>query len=109
MIINSKQFGLNLLAIDQIELCKATGSSTGAKVDKFKQYNIPAFMAADIDVPLITGCVCNMECVLEDSFKAGDHTIFVGKIVRLHALDNKKPLLAFRHNYHSLGKVTGKF
>ena len=100
---------MNLLAVDQIELCKATGSSTGAQVDKFDQYNIPTFKAADIDVPLIEGCVCNMECVLEDSFNAGDHTIFVGKVVRLHTLKDKKPLLAFRHNYHSLGKVTGKF
>jgi len=41
--------------------------------------------AKKVKAPAIRECVGHVECVVEDKFKTGDHTIFVGKIVEAYA------------------------
>jgi len=68
----------------QAELVKYAGSHTGAKVDKFREFNIPTAPAAVVDVPLLAEAAANLECRLHRAVSVGDHTIFVGEVVAAH-------------------------
>lgn len=42
------------------------------------------------------------ECVPYAHYDGGDHVIFVGRVVHMHAEGDDKPLLFYRGNYHRL-------
>ncbi len=46
------------------------------------------------------------ECVPYAHYDGGDHIIFVGRVVHLHAEGDDKPLLFYRGGYHRLHPVT---
>jgi flavin reductase (DIM6/NTAB) family NADH-FMN oxidoreductase RutF len=53
----------------------------------------------DTGVPILTGCLANLECKIEAIHDGGDHLIIVGLVGRLHQSDNGSPLLYFNGNY----------
>ena len=51
-------------------------------------------------VPLLEAAIAHLECTLERSIDAGDHTIYVGRVVDVGARDDDAlPLLYFRRHY----------
>lgn len=78
-ILERKAFSVNFLSIKQRALGIACGSSSGKKVDKFKNYNIK-YTLSDSGLPFIDGCLANIGCKLIASHPHGDHTIFVGEM-----------------------------
>jgi hypothetical protein len=40
-----------------------------------------------IDAPLIEGCLAWIECTLQDVIRLGDHSLFVGNVVKVQADD----------------------
>jgi flavin reductase (DIM6/NTAB) family NADH-FMN oxidoreductase RutF len=51
-------------------------------------------------VPLLEAAIAHLECTLERSIDAGDHTIYVGRVVDVGAReDDALPLLYFRRHY----------
>ena len=65
-----------------------TGSCSGRDVDKFKEFGLKPLKAKEIKPPLLSGCVVNLECKLEGELEAGDHTIFLGKVVAAYIDDD---------------------
>ena len=101
LIRQSKEF---VVAAANKELEKEVlffGSTHGDKVDKFKETGIETAKAKFIKTPLIKGATVNFECVLEQEIDAGDHIIFIGKILNAYVNPEKKVLLSF-------GKIDGK-
>lgn len=60
------------------------GSHSGRDTDKFAQSKCRTEPAGQIDSLLLTDAVANFECVLESQMPAGDHVIYVGKVVSAH-------------------------
>ena len=60
------------------------GSRSGRDTDKFAQSKCGTQPAKEIDSLLLTDAVANFECVLEFQMPAGDHVIYVGKVVVAH-------------------------
>jgi flavin reductase (DIM6/NTAB) family NADH-FMN oxidoreductase RutF len=88
-------FAVNILSSDQTELSERFASQIP---DKFGSTEFDL----NIDgLPLISGCVANLECRLRTTCDGGDHTIFVGEVenATIHAGD---PLLYFRSDYRSI-------
>lgn len=47
-------------------------------------------------------CWCALDCRVEASYEAGDHTIFVGRVLAMDADEAARPLLFFRGAYARL-------
>lgn len=60
------------------------GTVSGADEDKLSVRGTPTQPATEIDSVLLTDAVANFECVLDGEIVAGDHTLFVGRIVATH-------------------------
>lgn len=63
--------------------------------DKFDQVE---FTLGTSDIPVLSGCLANLECRLTDSFDVGDHTIFIGEVEEAR-INEGDPLLYFRSDY----------
>ena len=52
-------------------------------------------------MPLIAGALTTLECSVHDQLPGGDHSIFVGEVVRATTRDGV-PLLYFRSGYREM-------
>lgn len=94
-----KGFALNMLCEDQQDL--SVNFST-RKEDRFAdvQYEI-----WDTGVPILNGCLANLECLIDAVHDGGDHLIIVGRVERLNQTESGKPLLYFNGNYARIGDI----
>jgi len=93
LIQQSKEF---VIAVPNKKLQKAVeffGSKHGNKVDKFKETKIETLKARYLKSPLIKNATVNFECKLVKKVNAGDHIIFIGKILASYINKSKKVLL----------------
>ncbi|MFB9263081.1 flavin reductase family protein [Bradyrhizobium erythrophlei] len=86
-------FGVSLLRSDQEHLALRFGGRDGAK--GVHRFDTDSWTQGALDVPLLQGAVCTLECVLHDHKVIGTHTIFVGRIVATRA-GHGDPLINFR-------------
>ncbi len=94
-IAAAAKFGVNILGAGQSDL----SNRFAAKLDdKFE--GMPT-NRGELGIPLIDGALCTIECRLRDQLPGGDHTIFVGEVVAIHAREGH-PLIYFRSAYHQL-------
>ena len=89
------RFAVNILADDQ-EAVSRTFSS--ADVDRFA---VTPHRTGLHGLPLIDGALAWLECAREAQADGGDHTIFIGRVLRVEAVD-KQPLLHWRGAYQFL-------
>lgn len=114
MITYGEEFALNVPGKRLLHHCQYLGSVSGLQLDKFELTRLPTFKARRISPLLIEGCVAYIECGLEDSFRVGDHTLFIGKVVAAQVEadafretwlledDDLKPLHYLGLNYYAL-------
>jgi flavin reductase (DIM6/NTAB) family NADH-FMN oxidoreductase RutF len=85
MIKYSEEFALNIPTRDLLHHVQYLGSVSGAELNKFELTRLPTFRARQVQAPLLEGCVGWVECGVEDAYRIGDHTLFVGKVVAVSA------------------------
>ena len=88
MIVRSGCFTLNFIPYDQAELVRNLGSTSGRDLDKFEAFDIPKQEAERIDAPIMGNAYAALECRLVDRRTHGDHSLFVGEILRTHYLED---------------------
>ena len=97
------------IAFPSSEMAKAAlffGSRSGRDVDKFAEFDCKTELAEAIDSVLLADAVANFECTLESETEAGDHIIFVGRIVCSHTNTESKKRLYTVGPGHKLGSVS---
>jgi flavin reductase (DIM6/NTAB) family NADH-FMN oxidoreductase RutF len=99
LISASREFVVNVLASDQAEASEVCGTVSGRKADKYAKAGLKTQQAEKVSVPLIEGCMANLECEVVAEYEVGDHTLFVGEIVAAHAGDHWEPLVRFDGKY----------
>jgi len=82
------------------------GSRSGRDTDKLAQSDCRTAPAKQIDSVLLADAVANFECVLESQMPAGDHVIYVGRVVAAHVNTEPKKRLYTIGPGHKLGAVT---
>ncbi len=87
MIRFSEEFAINIAGPRLLKQAAFLGSQTGLNNNKLESSALEAFGAMRIDAPLIEGCLAWIECGLRDVIPTGDHTLFVGEVLRVQALD----------------------
>lgn len=88
-------FAVNFLSDKQQELSDHFASSIEDRL-RGNDYSI-----GELGLPLLSNCICNLECQLKHEYDGGDHTIFVGQVESSTFTDGD-PLVYFRSGYRIL-------
>ncbi len=105
-IRHSKCFCIAFPSSDMAETALFFGSKSGRDIDKFAEFDCKTEPAKAIDSVLLTDAVANFECTLESETAAGDHIIFVGKVICSHINTEPKKRLYTVAPGHKLGSVS---
>jgi flavin reductase (DIM6/NTAB) family NADH-FMN oxidoreductase RutF len=81
MIKNSGEFVINVPNLDLLSQVHYCGSISGRKADKFEQSKLTPVPAQRVKPPLISECIGHIECKVQNVYPAGDHSIFIGKVL----------------------------
>jgi flavin reductase (DIM6/NTAB) family NADH-FMN oxidoreductase RutF len=94
-------FAINVLAEGQVELSRRFAS---ALADKFDD---GVWSAGIGGAPVLAGCVAVIECERVSQQPAGDHVLFIGRVLRLTAAPpgTLAPLVFHAGHYHLLGEI----
>ena len=82
------------------------GSKSGRDVDKLAEFDCKTEPAKQIDSVLFADAVANFECTLESETEAGDHIVFVGRIICSHVNTEPKKRLYTVGPGHKLGPAS---
>lgn len=92
-----KPFAVNVLAADQMDVSNRFAKSGP---DKWEGFNYDIW---DNNVPIIPGCLANLECRSSSIMDGGDHVIVIGEVLRMGAAgEDIKPLLYYRGGYNGV-------
>jgi len=86
-------FALNMLNEDQKNLSVIFSTKVE---DRFAEVDHTFW---NTGVPILNGCLANLECKIDSTHDGGDHLIIVGLVERLHQSKDGRPLLYFNGNY----------
>ena len=92
-------FAINVLSEDQVELSRRFAASTMA--DRFDEGLWHRGLG---DAPLLGGCSAHFECETVSHQDAGDHRLYIGRVLRLQH-QPLSPLIFHAGHYHLLGEV----
>jgi len=105
-IRHSKCFTIVYPSSDMSEAALFFGSKSGRDVDKLAEFDCNTAPAKEIDSVLLADAVANFECTLESETEAGDHIVFVGRIICSHVnIEPKKRLYTIGPG-HKLGPAS---
>ncbi|HLC96626.1 MAG TPA: flavin reductase family protein [Candidatus Nanoarchaeia archaeon] len=93
LIDKSKCFAVNFIPFDLKEAAVVCGTKTGEHLDKFREANLTMEEADSIDCGRLKEAVGYIECEVINEINAGDHTIYIGKIVSSSLKKDKERLL----------------
>jgi len=105
-IRHSKCFTIAFPSSEMADAALFFGSKSGRDVDKFAEFDCATEPAKKIDSLLLTDAVANFECTLESKTEAGDHIIFIGKVVASHTNTEPKKRLYTIGPGHKLGSAS---
>jgi flavin reductase (DIM6/NTAB) family NADH-FMN oxidoreductase RutF len=94
-IAASGKYGVSILSSAQADISSKFASRSD---DKFNGVEL---IEGNLDVPLIAGALTAIECRLYDQLPGGDHTIFIGEVMKIHTREGD-PLLYFRSGYREM-------
>ncbi len=80
-ITNSKEFVLNLPTMDILKEVQLAGTISGRDGDKFEKCGLTTVESIALKTPCVKECAAHIECKVADVKEAGDHMLFIGKVV----------------------------
>ena len=94
-LAESKAFVVNMLSAKQQKVSERFASLIENK-----------FEGTDFEIgldgiPVILGCIANLECRVTNSYDGGDHSIFVGEVEKASVHDGD-PIVYFRSDYRAI-------
>lgn len=104
-IEKTKEFGVNLAAIDQNALASVAGGSSGRntnKIEALKELGFKFFKAKKIATLMVEAAAMQAECRLIKKIDIGDHPILIGEIIHLYPANDKEPLAYHGQRYWKL-------
>ena len=107
-IRSSKEFGVNLCAIDQSLLSSVAGGYSGSKYDKInalREIGFEFYDASKIKALMVKGASLNVECKLFQEITCGDHIMFIGEVMDAIHNPEKQSLIYHDGKYWSLQTI----
>ena len=84
MVRHSGECVINLPTAALTDIVVRIGNTTGAEVDKFKEFGLTADEADEVGAPLIRECHANFECKLYDDSLVDKYNFFIFEVVKAH-------------------------
>lgn len=84
--------GVNILSYNQKRISRYFST-------KKPNWGITKFFLTKKKIPMIKGCLVNIDCQIKKKIKQGDHIIFICKVNHILIDDKKKPLIYLNSNY----------
>lgn len=81
LITESRSFCINFMPYSLNEKVIKAGTISGEYIDKFKELGFEKDECEKIDCPRIKKCTGFIECEVEQIIEAGDHYIFIAKVL----------------------------
>lgn len=103
----TKECVINIPTADLAERVVGVGSTTGAKIDKFKKFNFNKESAALVAAPLLAECYASLECKVVDMRMAAKYNIFILEVVKAWKTSSKKRPRTLHHWGNGLFTVDG--
>jgi len=103
MILEAKEFGVNLVSEEQIAAMGFAGHYSKTDTDKLSSEAFTTYPATRIRAPLVRGALLNAECRLVAHYPMGDHTAFLGEVLEF-SVDPEKAPVVLHHGSHRLGE-----
>jgi flavin reductase (DIM6/NTAB) family NADH-FMN oxidoreductase RutF len=104
LIQESQEFIINVPTLELLQSTLSCGAFSGRSFDKFKKSGLTPIPARKVKAPAIRECIAHIECTVENQVTAGDHTVFIGRIVAAYAnpgvFSERYNLEASRMLYH---------
>lgn len=104
----TKECVINIPTVELTAKVVKVGSTTGAKIDKFKKFNFTQEPAAKVDVPMIAECYANLECKVINTQLIQPYNIFILEVVKAWITTAKKRQRTIHHCGHGLFIVDGR-
>jgi len=121
MLMETGEFVVNLTTRDLVRATDYCGVRSGANEDKWAVCGLHKQEAAHVNVPMVKESPVNIECKVEEVHEYGSHTMFVARVLAVHAdkayMDDKgrfdltraNPIVYSHGEYFELGRKLGKF
>jgi flavin reductase (DIM6/NTAB) family NADH-FMN oxidoreductase RutF len=96
-----RSFGISILASDQRDISNLFAKTGEPELGSLR--GVP-YRRGESGCPLVDGAIAHFECLPHAELDAGDHTIFVGRVLHGEAgRQDVGPLLYFRGGYREIG------
>jgi flavin reductase (DIM6/NTAB) family NADH-FMN oxidoreductase RutF len=105
-ITHSECFTITFPSSEMADAALFFGSKSGREIDKFAEFECETEPAKEIDSLLLADAVANFECKLESQVAAGDHIVFIGRVVCSHVNAKPKKRLYTVGPGHKLGPAS---
>ena len=92
----ARHFAINVLHIGQQPM---SGVFARSDADRFQDVTWETW---DTGAPILSGSLASFECATDRVIEAGDHLIFIGRVLRARFEPRRDPLLYFRGKYRRL-------
>lgn len=89
LIDQSREFVIAVPNLDMVQAVNYFGNNSGEKINKFKQTGIKTMPSQRINTPLLKDATINYECSLDAVYPAGDHDIYLGRVLKAYMNENK--------------------
>ena len=108
MIRNSRECVINLPTTALTDAVIGIGNTSGAEIDKFKEFGLTVEKARKVEAPLIAECHANFECRLHDDVLVDKYNFFIFKVVKAHVAASPKYPATLHYTGDGVFMVAGR-
>jgi flavin reductase (DIM6/NTAB) family NADH-FMN oxidoreductase RutF len=108
LIHRSRECVINLPNTALTDTVVRIGNSSGAEIDKFREFGLTAEPAREVRVPLIRECHANFECRLYDDALVEKYNFFIFEVVRAQVAISPKHPQTLHYTGDGVFMVSGK-
>ncbi len=94
LLNKTEYFGICIMKKSAKKVVEYFGTKSGRDVNKFDNFK---YTLTDRRTPVLSDSVAFIECRIDSTANAGDHTLFIGEVVDQRLYEDEEPLLYGEH------------
>lgn len=100
ILTTTSHFAVHLIGPHHTHLCEHFAKAGRTSTEQFSGvgHRLDAH-----GVPILTDALAVLRCRRHDAFEAGDHSIILGRVVEIDAVNDGEPVLYYHQSYRSIG------
>ncbi len=88
LISQSNEFVINVPSVAIVSSVMICGKVSGRETNKFEIAKLTPIPSENVLPPMIQECIGHLECRVEQQVKIGDHSLFIGRVLKACAEEN---------------------